>query len=1665
MTGRFQRGGRGGGRGRGRSDRRTDNRSRSSSKKTTSSIKTKKTLQDHIFYVGSAKTASDYVTNVNYILNYIEKNYGAGGYEISQALEKMEEHIFIEPVRKYSNEKDADKKQVEDQTYLAMFEIEYKEFMQNKKDYKVASEKAYALLWSQCAKSMQHKILSRTDYDTDVKDKPIKLLAAIKEHSLAYESTVYRCKAIHDALKGIINHRMKDDESAIDYLKRFKVARDVVKTHCGKDFYIPKMVLEDQKYIDIEADLDSNNPTKRQKAQDVLKELKKETMEEFITYLYLENLDRSRYDSLIKGLESQFSLGNDQYPKDLVKAHNVVSLHAWDPEYKQKQKKKKEQGQRKNDQSKSGSNDAPENGLTFAQIKNFKNVCYCCGKDHKLPDCPVKATTAKDKWHINKYTGDRTSPQFLGIVKKINMVMAHIGAGSGDSVAPPSSVTGDQSNAGPADFWQLFNFASTGGSLRDKIILDSGSSADLFCDRRMIYDIKKSNKSLTLGTNAGGLTCDQEGTLPGYGQVPFYEDAVTNLMSLAKLADKYRVTYDNAVDDAFYAHTPHKVVRFGRNELGLYEHTPSFMNKERQTKPKQQMTMLQTVAENMKFYTPREVERAKRARSLLSALGSPSVHDLKTAIAMNAIANLPIKTEDVDIAEKIFGPDLGILKGKTTRRKPVPVVSDQISIPKELYTTRDAVDLCIDIMYVNEHPYMTTISRALYYRTALPLPSRTSDSLYRALDQVLRMYNGNNFQIKRLICDGEFKPIFDPVKDEMDVTMKYTAPNEHVSEAERNNRTIQERVRATYHRLPYAAIPTTMMKILVAESARKLNYFPNKHGISQHYSPRQILLQLTLDYDAHCKYAFGQYVQAHTQPNPTNTQEPRTLDCIYMRPTESGHEVYDLHTQRIITRRTLTALPITPSVIAAVEAIATTDKQKGLRLKTRKGITIYDSSWTAGVDYDESELTQNDEDDEDSTYEYESEEEEEMLEEDYESEDESDDDDSEPNQDDPENQPEQILLGDNESAGVAQDAEELQDEDEEQDDPVQEEQPEDDQDDQGNKGSEKGRPTRSRATVQRFNPQMKGQSHDQVHLQINESEATEYETDVAQYAVNLLMQMRDCTNTSKPWTRSSTWKNFLITYSLKKGIEKFKERGYESARKEMQQLHDRSCWYPIHLKDLSNAERKKALESLIFLVEKKSGTIKARHCANGSKQRQWMDQDEVTSPTVMTESVMLTATIEAEEKRDIATWDIPNAFIQTEVSPTDDQGDRIVMKIRGAMVDMLLEIDYDLYAPYVTMEKGQNVLYVHITRAIYGMLMSGLLFYKKFRKSIEAKGYKVNPYDPCVANKTINGKQHTITWHVDDVKGSHVDPKVNDEFGKFLTKEYGQEREVTGTRGKKHVYLGMLLDYSTPGEVKIDMTDYIEDMIEDYPTELKGKAMSAANDNLHKVEDGKKLDEMKAEAFHTYVAKALFLTKRARPDVQLPVSFLCTRVQNPTTYDWTKLTRMMDFLKRTKDEVLTLRSDGTRTATWSIDAAFAVHPDMKSHSGITMTLGKGAVMSFSRKQKLNTRSSTEAELVAVDDGMGPLLWTMNFLREQDYAVKSVILQDNESSIKLERNGRKSAGQRSRHIDIRYFFVTDQIEKGNVEIKYCPTDDMEADYMTKPLQGTKNRKFRKSIMNL
>ena len=235
---------------------------------------------------------------------------------------------------------------------------------------------------------------------------------------------------------------------------------------------------------------------------------------------------------------------------------------------------------------------------------------------------------------------------------------------------------------------------------------------------------------------------------------------------------------------------------------------------------------------------------------------------------------------------------------------------------------------------------------------------------------------------------------------------------------------------------------------------------------------------------------------------------------------------------------------------------------------------------------------------------------------------------------------------------------------------------------------------------------------------------------------------------------------------------------------------------------------------------------------------------------------------------------------------------------------------------------------MQLKKALYGTLQAALLFWEDLTEFLFGEGYKLNPYDPCVCNKVIDGEQSTILWHVDDLKCSHVDPKVNDKLLAILNERYGKEAPLTVTRGKVHEYLGMTLDFSVDGKVSVIMKDYIEDILDETPADMNGEAATPAANHLTEVNhDAETLSESDSQMFHTNTAKLLFISKRARPDIQTAVAFLTTRVRGPDVDDYKKLTRVIKYLRGTINLNLTLEADDAHIVKWWIDAAFATHVD------------------------------------------------------------------------------------------------------------------------------------------
>jgi hypothetical protein len=197
---------------------------------------------------------------------------------------------------------------------------------------------------------------------------------------------------------------------------------------------------------------------------------------------------------------------------------------------------------------------------------------------------------------------------------------------------------------------------------------------------------------------------------------------------------------------------------------------------------------------------------------------------------------------------------------------------------------------------------------------------------------------------------------------------------------------------------------------------------------------------------------------------------------------------------------------------------------------------------------------------------------------------------------------------------------------------------------------------------------------------------------------------------------------YLLTqYNLKPGLWKFGARGEKAALKEMTQLHIMDTWTPMEAEKLSREQRMRALLSLLFLKEKRTGDIKGRACINGAPQRAYIPKEDASSPTVSTESTFITATITSKEGRKVRCYDVPSAFVNTDVD------EDVMMVLKGELADMMVQIVPEVYRRYVAADrKGTPILYAKLQKALYGLMRASLLFYRKLRKEFKRYGMVIN---------------------------------------------------------------------------------------------------------------------------------------------------------------------------------------------------------------------------------------------------------------------------------------------------------------------------------------------------
>jgi hypothetical protein len=570
-----------------------------------------------------------------------------------------------------------------------------------------------------------------------------------------------------------------------------------------------------------------------------------------------------------------------------------------------------------------------------------------------------------------------------------------------------------------------------------------------------------------------------------------------------------------------------------------------------------------------------------------------------------------------------------------------------------------------------------------------------------------------------------------------------------------------------------------------------------------------------------------------------------------------------------------------------------------------------------------------------------------------------------------------------------------------------------------------------------------------------ENGASEEEVTVDYWSEDMTSEIHDNNKTAD--------KEEMLVLSVKKAISQFGDKAKEAVRKELKQMIDKRVWHPVMIKTLTLQQKKAIIRSSMFLKEKydsmgKFEKLKARLVANGNMQDKALYPD-MSSPTAATSSVFAIAAIAAHESRGVDTLDINGAYLNADMHTT---GVEVYMRIDGPNLNELCKVDGS-YKKYVNESKYGNYLIVNLDKALYGCVESAKLWYDDLKQTLDKIGYKVNKIDECVFNKGVGDEQCTIALHVDDMIITSKNNKHRKELIEALKGRYTEG--VTVHEGPIVSYLGMTFDWSTKDEVKISQEGYINDLLGSCGVD--GESKTPASNELFEIDDkSNKLDKEQADWFHRQVAKLLYLAKRTKPECLTAVAFLATRVTKSTEEDKHKLSRLLKYVRSSKNIGIRLKPGNMGISVRCyVDAAYGLHEDGKSVTGSVIVIGEGGpIHAKSSKQKIVTKSSTEAEFVGTSDSVNQALYLREFLLEQGHDCKSVQLyQDNQSCMTLIKKG-KSRSERTRHMSIRQFWITERVNNGEIVVEYLPTESMVANLLTKPVQGSQFVNERKMLTN-
>ncbi len=1158
------------------------------------------------------------------------------------------------------------------------------------------------------------------------------------------------------------------------------------------------------------------------------------------------------------------------------------------------------------------------------------------------------------------------------------------------------------------------------------VLWDCESGLHICNTREHASDIQQCEPHSVGGVNADGegMSITESCTFldQRFGRTALHECAVANILSQGMAKDQgFRVTFDDTHDLFRVRHRaggPTYV--FGRQvgvngkrsrhyamDLNTYLplHDVPFAMVGYDGPP--------TVAANEARYTKRQVADAQAALRFLDVMGGPP---LPAAIGMaNSMLHPPVTEADLRRAVAIYGPMLRTVKGSTAKRRSAEASKE---VP-QLFDPEPQV-LELDIAYVKGHMFLIGLLCPLDLCIAQALTGgKGAHELVEGIKAITAQARSRGFPVTEIRCDNEAG-----IRDADTITflqtqglpVEFVGAGAHCPRVERRIRWIKEKYRGIEHSLPYA-LNNFLIGWGVLAAARYTNLQRTASSTTD-TCPRDKFLRRRFNYNIDARISFGEYIHC-TAADTDNTSKSRTDGCIALmsRDNHTGTiYAYHLATRKLVVRDNFTRLPIPQTLTDLLtKSAASQGHSRGtMPLPAQEfGVDAELAAPSEGATGGESVERW------------------------------------------------QMARGDP-SAGA---------------------------EGQVNRGdSERNRGDTARnGGDNAAHARIQGANDDTVPTETNGVEPSYWNENMLSLTTARLpalrarpklhtLAVREGVNFAdgefelallRQFERTKDWRDheYALTISVKAAIRDYGDSGTQTIEKEMGQMLSKQVFHPVRASGLSPSQLRRIIPCKLFIKEKTDphgvfDKLKGRLVAGGHRQDKTLYED-LSSPTADQSSVMTIAAIAACEHRKVATCDIGGAYLNAPMDPT---GIIVNMRIDRTLSAILAKLD-PVYADFLD-EKGTCI--VQLDKALYGCIESAALWYAQLSTFLTTElGFVANTHDPCVFNMNNKaGKQLTIVLHVDDMLLTCEDESTIQDVLAAIEARYP---DTTVGCGPKINFLGMSMDFEVKGECAVTMNGMVDDVVD--KAEVDGTATTPAASTLFEVDESKTPvacgGYQGQEWFHSFVAKILYLAKRVKPECLTTVAFLATRVNKADEDDIGKLKRLVRYLRASRGRGLRLRpgARGVNVRAY-IDAAYGVHIDGKSHSGAAMMVGDNALVHVkSGKQSIVTKSSTESELVATSDNMNTAFHVRNFIIAQGHDTQPVdLLQDNLSCIALMERGRSNS-MRTRHIQIRYFWIKERLEDGEARVTHMSTDLMgPANVLTKPLQGSQFIVERQALTN-